>query len=78
MALLSTHDAAIRIGVSARHVQRLVANGELSAVGLDRIDADSLAQWLAERHGNRRRAWEEPTAWGAVALLEDAPAPWMG
>lgn len=78
MALLTTQQAADRIGVSVRHVQRLVAGGGLIAIGPDRIDADSVAQWITQRQGSRPRAWEEPTAWAAVALLEDHPAPWLG
>jgi excisionase family DNA binding protein len=78
MALMTTEQVAHRIGVSVRHVQRLVANGNLVAVGTDRIDADSVAQWTARRQGSRVRAWEEATAWAAVALLEGAPAPWLG
>jgi hypothetical protein len=78
MALLTTQQAADRIGVSIRHVQRLVAGGDLSAIGTDRVDAESVAQWMAQRRGSRFRAWEEPTAWAAVALLEGRSAPWLG
>jgi excisionase family DNA binding protein len=78
MALMTTHEAADRLGVSVRHVQRLVSGGELVAVGPDRIDADSVAQWTALGAGRRVRAWEEPTAWAAVALLEDSAAEWIG
>jgi excisionase family DNA binding protein len=78
MTLMTTQQAADRIGVSVRHVQRLVAGGDLVAIGTDRIDAESVAQWMAQRQGRRFRAWEEPTAWAAVALLEDAAAPWLG
>lgn len=78
MALMTTQQAAERIGVSMRHVQRLVADGGLVAIGTDRVDADSVAQWLAQRAGSRVRAWEESTAWAAVALLEGEPAPWIG
>lgn len=59
-------------------MQRLVAGGGLVAVGPDRIDAGSVTQWMAQREGSRLRAWEEPTAWAAVALLEGEPAPWLG
>ena len=75
---MTTEQAADRIGVSLRHVQRLVAGGELVAIGPDRIDADSVLQWMAQRRGSRVRAWEEPTAWAAVALLEGDQAPWLG
>jgi len=78
MALMTTEQAAHRIGVSIRHVQRLVANGDLVAIGTDRVDAGSVAQWVAQRQGSRVRAWEELTAWAAVALLEGSPAPWLG
>lgn len=78
MPLMTTQQAADRLGVSVRHVQRLVAGNGLVAVGPDRIDAGSVAQWMAQREGNRLRAWEEPTAWAAVALLEGEPAPWLG
>jgi hypothetical protein len=78
MALMTTRQAAGRIGVSVRHVQRLVADGVLASIGPDRVDAASVAQWLAQRQGRRPRAWEEPTAWAAVALLEGEPAPWLG
>lgn len=78
MALMTTQQAADRIGVSVRHVQRLIADGALLAIGPDRVDARSVAQWMAQRQGNRPRAWEEPTAWAAVALLEGEPAPWLG
>jgi excisionase family DNA binding protein len=44
MALLTTQQAAERIGVSVRHVQRLVAGGDLTAIGTDRVDAESVAQ----------------------------------
>jgi hypothetical protein len=78
MPLMTTQQAADRIGVSVRHVQRLVAGGDLMSIGPDRVDAESVAQWLAQRQGSRLRAWEEPTAWAAVALLEGRPAPWLG
>jgi excisionase family DNA binding protein len=78
MALMTTQQAADRLGVSARHVQRLVAGGDLVAIGTDRIDAGSVAQWLAQRAGRHVRAWEQPTAWAAIALLEGLPAPWLG
>jgi len=78
MPLMTTQQAAERIGVSVRHVQRLVSGGDLVAIGPDRVDAESVAQWLAQRQGSRLRAWEEPTAWAAVALLEGRPTPWLG
>lgn len=78
MPLMTSQQAADRLSVSVRHVQRLVSDGDLSAIGPDRIDAESVFQWLAQRQGRRVRAWEEPTAWAAVGLLEDGDAPWLG
>src|SRR5690348_3954863 len=78
MPLLTTDQAAERIGVSVRHVQRLIAGGDLLAIGPDRVDADSVAWGIAGRQGSRVRAREEPTAWGAIALLEGLRAPWLG
>jgi excisionase family DNA binding protein len=78
MALMTTQQAADRIGVSVRHVQRLAAEGALVSIGPNRIDAESVAQWMAQRQASRARAWEEPTVWAAVALLEGEPAPWLG
>ncbi|TFV74411.1 hypothetical protein E4P39_13060 [Blastococcus sp. CT_GayMR19] len=78
MALVTTQQAADRLGVSVRHVQRLVAGGDVVAIGPDRIDAESVAQWMAQREGSRLRAWEEPTAWAAIALLEGEAATWLG
>lgn len=75
---MTTQQAAERLGVSVRHVQRLVAAGDIAAVGTDRVDAESLVHWLAQREGSRVRAWEEATAWGAVDLLEGGSAPWLG
>jgi excisionase family DNA binding protein len=78
MPPLTTQQTADRLGVSVRHVQRLVSAGDLAAIGPDRIDADSVVQWLAQRQGSRVRAWEEATAWAAVDLLEGGTAPWLG
>lgn len=78
MGLMSTQQAADRLGVSVRHIQRMVTSGDLVAIGTDRIDVDSVAQWLAQREGSRARAWEEATAWAAIALLEGEPAAWLG
>lgn len=78
MPLMTTQQAAQRLGVTVRHVQRLVSAGEIAAIGTDRIDAESVVQWLAHRAGSRVRAWEEATAWAAVHLLEGGSAPWLG
>ncbi len=78
MTLVTSSEAANRLGVSARQVQRLVHNGQLEAVGTDRIDYASVLQLLAIRQGDHHRAWVEATAWAAVAVLSGFRADWVG
>jgi hypothetical protein len=42
------------------------------------IDETSVERLLAVRGGSHRRAWAEATAWGAIALLSDGDASWIG
>jgi len=78
MSLVAVHDAADRLGVSARQVQHLVARGDLTALARGVIDADSIERFLAVRGSRRTRAWSTPTAWGAIAILSGLDASWMG
>ena len=78
MSLVSVGDAATRLGITARQVQHLVARGELTAPARGVIDSDSLERFLAVMGRDRTRAWAEPTAWGAAALLSGREASWMG
>lgn len=78
MALVSVGEAADRLDVSVRQVQRLVRAGKLDAAGIDRIELGSLFQLQGSRQGSHRRAWSEPTAWGCVALLSGEDAAWLG
>jgi hypothetical protein len=78
MALLATRDAARRLDVSTRQVQHLVARGELTSPARGVVDAGSVDHFLASRGTNRRRAWSEPTAWGAVAILSGTTPSWLG
>ncbi|SDP11886.1 hypothetical protein SAMN05660199_03198 [Klenkia soli] len=65
------------MGLSVRQVQRLMTDGALTRIGTDRIEAISVEQWLAQRPTHRVRAWAEPTAWAAVALLEGQKVDWV-
>jgi hypothetical protein len=76
--LVSTAEAGVRLGISARQTQRLVRSGELERVGIDRIDYASVLHLMAQRRGDHHRAWNERTAWAAIALLSDQSAGWMG
>lgn len=78
MTLVGVSTVAERLGVSTRQVQHLVARGDLRQVARGVIDESSVDRFLAVRGDLRRRAWSEPTAWGAVALLAGAEAEWLG
>ena len=70
--------AAQRLGVSTRRVQHLVASGTLRMLARGVVDETSVERYLATHRGFRWRPWSEPTSWGAVALLSDRDAAWMG
>lgn len=78
MPLISVVEAADRLDVTVRQVQRLVRAGQLEAAGIDRIELGSLLLLMGARQGSHRRAWSESTAWGCVALLTGGSAAWMG
>lgn len=67
--VLSTRDAAERLHLSPRQVQRLVAHGDLRQPVRGVLDADSVDRYEAAARGARRRPWSPETAWAAVALL---------
>lgn len=78
MRLVGVAEAAARLGMTTRGVQHLVALGELRALARGVIDETSVDHYLAVRSRSRRRAWSEPTAWAAVALLSGRDASWLG
>jgi hypothetical protein len=78
MSLLAVSEAAERLGVSTRQVQHLVAQGELRSLARGVVDETSVERLLAVRRGSHTRAWAEPTAWAAVALLSGRAAGWLG
>lgn len=78
MSLLVVSEAAVRLGVTTRQVQHLVASGDLQLLARGVVDEASVERLLIVRGGSHRRAWSEPTAWGAVALLSGSEAEWMG
>lgn len=78
MELMAVHDAARRLGVSDRQVRKLVASGQVVALGRGLVDARSLLQYQAERGRNRLRTWATPTAWAALDLLTGGSAAWLG
>jgi excisionase family DNA binding protein len=77
---MSTSEAARRLGVSRREVQRLVRSGDLAAtrtVGdaylIDPLAANARARADVERG----RPWSPEVAWGALWLLSDLEVPWL-
>jgi hypothetical protein len=78
MEYVGVPEAARLLGVTTRQVQNLARAGELQVVARGLVDRASVERHLAARQGSRRRAWSEPTAWAAVALLSARPAGWLG
>jgi excisionase family DNA binding protein len=77
---MSTAEAAVRLGVSQRQVQRLVAAGHIAKVRtvgrcllVDAADVVSLAE-LSRRQG---RPWSHPVAWAALWRLSGLKADWL-
>lgn len=79
MPLLAVSEVADRLGVSTRQVQHLIAQGLLRQVARGVVDESSVDYFLASRgRGAHTRAWSEPTAWGAIAILTGQAPQWMG
>lgn len=67
------------LGASTRHVARLGERGEILIPFRGAVDRDSIDRYLAERRGLMRgRAWDQATAWGAIAILSGLNATWLG
>ncbi|MDR1513798.1 MAG: helix-turn-helix domain-containing protein [Propionibacteriaceae bacterium] len=77
---MTTAEAAARLGVSQRQVQRLVAAGmiaESRIVGRSLlVDAGDVVA-LAGRDRHRGRPWSEPVAWAALWRLSGLEAAWL-
>lgn len=78
MALIAMTEAASRLGVSVRQVQRLVKSGDLDRVGANRLELESVLRYERSIAGHRRQAWSEATAWGAIGLLSGVKVDWLG
>jgi excisionase family DNA binding protein len=78
---VTTEDAAERLGVSRRQVQRLIASGELAAqrTAGDAWLVDALAlNALARARPSRGRPWTAETAWAALWWLSGLDVDWLG
>lgn len=79
--LVTSSEASERLGVSARQVQRLIANGELAVTGhvgrAALIDAGSV-QRLLVRGARRGRPWSDTAIAAAIDLLTDGATQRLG
>lgn len=77
---MTTAEAAVRLSVSQRQVERLVGAGALCPtrqVGRAwMIDASSVAR-LAEQNRHRGRPWDSATAWAGLWRLSGLETPWL-
>jgi len=78
MALVTVSEAARHLGVSTRQVNNLVRSGAIKQPARGVIDDISLERVKALQPNGHGRAWEGPTAWAAVELLNGGDAQWLG
>lgn len=76
--LMTIQDAARILGVSDRHVNRLLDSGELVRVARGLVDRHSVENYRSQARGGRKRVWAEHTAWAAIALLSCEQPTWLG
>jgi excisionase family DNA binding protein len=76
--LMTIQDAARVLGVSDRHVNRLLDSGELVRVARGLVDRHSVENYRSQARGGRKRVWTERTAWAAIALLSGEHPSWLG
>jgi len=76
--ILSTSEAAQRIGVSERQVRNLINSHLLASVADNAVTESSVARYKLNRNGASRRAWSESTAWQAVAILAHSDVTTIG
>lgn len=77
-ALMTTHEVEQALQVTQRQVRRLADAGHLHLIARGVYDAASVESYRQSHRSGRTRAWAEHTAWGAVALLENTEATWVG
>jgi hypothetical protein len=78
MELMEVQDAARQLGVSDRQLRKLVASGQLVALGRGLVDARSVWQHQAQQGVHRERTWATATAWAALDMLTGGSAEWLG
>lgn len=77
MTLLTTAEAADRLGVTVRQARNLAAHGEITLLARGVVDAESVTQYLRRRGTVSRRVWSEGTAWAALHVLAGLSIDWV-
>lgn len=77
MAAIDYREAARRLELSERQVERLVRAGALVKVHRGLVDERSVTLQRA-RVRKPGRGWDEATAWAAIAFLTGRRADWLG
>lgn len=78
MTLLTTAEAADRLGVTERQARNLAAHGEITLLARGVVDAESVTRYLRRRGTITRRVWSEGTAWAALHVLAGLSVDWVG
>lgn len=80
MPTITSQTASAILGVSAREVRRLAAEGRLQGArrigGTLVLDSQAVHR-LAQEPRRRGRPWSERVAWAALRLLSGEAAPWL-
>ena len=77
MAVLTTAEAASRLGVTERQARNLAAHGEITLLARGVVDGESVTQYLRRRGAVTRRVWSEGTAWAALHVLAGLSVDWV-
>lgn len=75
---VKVEEAARLLNVTKRHVARLGALEEIRYASRGVVERASIDAYLHERRFSRTRAWDEETAWAAIALLSGLRVDWLG
>lgn len=75
--LITVEEAARLLGVSVQQARRLAVAGHITRAARGLIDQTSVERRLAHTRGSHERAWNEHTAWAAIALLSGEQVNWL-
>lgn len=75
--VVDTGAAARLLGVSSRRVGQLAEAGHIVRASRGLYDRLSIEAYVVTRRGTTDRAWDQATAWAAVAILSGRDAGWL-